>query len=326
MSAVVVFDRLGGPEVLHRVEEEPRAPRAGEVLVRMEAFAVNPLDAMLRTGALPAPVRLPHARTGVEGTGIVENVGEGVDGFAPGDPVLVTAVPDADARGVAAEHATLPAATLIHRPAGLDVIEAAAVWVGFSTAYGALVEVAGLRAGDAVLVTGATGAVGRAAVQVAARLGAHPIAITRDAAKADALRDVGADAVVVSGRDDLPAAVREHTGGAGADVVLDLVRGPGQQDLLAAARTGGVLIEAGFLDPRPTPEPADDRVRVIGYRGFDLLADRAAVSRMATFLEEGVADGGLLPAVGHVLDLDHVVEAHQLLDSGAGSGKIVVRV
>lgn len=325
MSLVIVFDEFGGPEVLHAVDEEPQQPVPGEVRVRVEAFAVNPLDSMLRAGVMPVPVRLPHARTGVEATGVVDAVGPGVDSFAPGDRVLVTSVPDSDVRGVAAEQTNLPASTLIHRPEGLDAVDAAAIWVGFSTAYGALIEVAGLRSGDSVLVTGASGGVGRAALQIAARIGARPIAITRDAAKSEALRAVGAAGVVVAGRDDLPAKVREVTGGAGADVVLDLVRGPGQRELLEAARTGGVLVEAGFLDPRPTPSPADDRVRVVGYRSFDFLGDSEVIARMTAFLEEGVAAGGLRPAIGRVFALDHVVEAYRCLESGNhGGGKVVV--
>lgn len=325
MSTVIVFDELGGPEVLHAVDEESLPPAAGEVRVRIEAFAVNPLDSMLRAGALPVPVRLPHARTGVEATGVVDAVGPGVDTFVTGDRVLVSSVPDSDVRGVAAEFTNLPASALLRRPAGLDDVEAAAIWVGFSTAYGALVEVAGLSSRDSVLVSGASGAVGRAALQVAARLGAHAIAMTRDETKSDALRSAGAASVVVAGHDDLPAAVRAHTGGAGADVVLDLVRGPGQRELLEAARTDGVLIEAGFLDSRPTPPPADDRVRVVGYRGFDFLGDSEVIARMTSFLEDGVAAGELRPAVGHVFDLDHVKEAYQSLDAGdLGGGKIVV--
>lgn len=325
MSRVIVFDELGGPEVLHPVDEEPIAPAAGEVRVRIEAFAVNPLDTMLRTGALPVPIRLPHARTGVEATGIVDAVGPGGSPFAVGDTVLVVAVPDSDVRGTAAEYTTLPSSALVRRPAGLDVVEAAAVWVGFSTAFGALVTVAGVGAGDSVLVTGASGGVGRAAVQVAARLGARPIAITRDPAKTDALRALGATAVVVPGRDDVPAVVRSLTDGHGPDVVLDVVRGPGQSVLLEAARAGGVLVEAGFLDPRPTPPPLDDRVRVVGYRGFDHLGDPEVVARMAAFLEAGMAEGGLRPVVEQVFDLDHVVDAYRRLESGRhGGGKIVV--
>lgn len=327
MSKVIVFDQLGAPEVLHPVDEEPLAPSEGEVRVRIEAFAVNPLDTMLRTGALPVPVRLPHARTGVEATGVVDAVGPGVRAFSVGDPVVVTAVPDSDVRGTAAEYTTLPSSTLIRRPARLSVVEAAAVWVGFSTAYGALVTVAGLRAGDSVLVTGASGSVGRAAVQIAARLGARAIAITRDPAKTDALLALGAAEVVVSGRDDVPAAVRSLTEGRGADVVLDLVRGPGQRALLEAARTGGMLVEAGFLDPRPTPPPDDDRVRVLGYRGFDHLTDPDVVTQMGAFLEAGLADGELHPSIEHVFDLDHVADAYRRLESGRhGGGKIVVTV
>src|ERR1044071_4828750 len=130
MPRVVVFDEIGGPEVMRVVEEPVAEPSAGEVRVRIEAFAVNPLDLMTRAGVLPVP--LPHARLGVEGTGVVDALGPGVTGLAVGDPVILTAVPDAHARGSYAEYTTVPANRVIARPAGLDVAEAAAVWVAYS--------------------------------------------------------------------------------------------------------------------------------------------------------------------------------------------------
>ncbi|WP_200936692.1 zinc-binding dehydrogenase [Leifsonia sp. Root112D2] len=185
-----------------------------------------------------------------------------------GDPVIITAIPDAVAHGSYAEHTTLPATALLPRPAGLDVTQAAAIWVGFSTAYGALVKTARMRAGDRVLIAGASGSVGRAALQIAHRIGAVPIAITRDASKSDALRAAGAADVIVTARGDHGPALQQRIAGAGVDIVLDLVRGPGQRDLLAATRTGGILVAAGFLDPRSATVAPGDRVSVVDYRGF----------------------------------------------------------
>jgi NADPH:quinone reductase-like Zn-dependent oxidoreductase len=237
-------------------------------------------------------------------------------------------VPDASARGSYAEYTTLPASRVVARPHGLGVAEAAAVWVAFSTAYGALVEKAGMRPGDRVLVTAASGAVGRAAIQVARRIGAVPIAVTRHTAKEDELLAAGASAVVATDRADLAEAVRRHTGGAGADIVLDLVQGPGRQDLLAAGRPGGTLIAAGFLDPRPTPSPAEAPLTVSAYRSFEHTLDPAAVRRMAAFLDEGLRLGALHPAVdGKSFSLDTVAEAHRHMEKGLHAGrKIVVTV
>jgi NADPH:quinone reductase-like Zn-dependent oxidoreductase len=326
MPRVVVFDEFGGPDVMHVVQEPTARPAAGEVRVRIEAFAVNPLDQMTRSGTSPAPVPLPHARLGVEGTGIIDALGPEVTGLEIGDPVILAAIPDASVRGSYAEYTTVPANWVIARPAGLEVAEAAAIWVGYSTAYGALVEKAGMRPGDQVLITAASGSVGRAAVQIANHVGAVPIAITRNTAKKDDLLAVGAAAVIAIDHEDVAEAARYHTGGTGADIVLDLVMGPGQQDLLKATRSGGTLVAAGFLDPRPTPVPATTPVTIVSYRGFDFILDPIVVKRMAAFLNAGVRLGALRPAIGKVFALDNVVEAHRQLEKGPHTGKIVVTV
>lgn len=324
MPRVVVFDQFGGPEVLQVVEEPVIEPQAEEIRVRIQAFAVNPLDAMMRSGTGPAPVPLPHARIGVEGAGVVDAVGPGVTGLAVGDQVILTAIPDATVRGSYADYTTAPASRVIARPDGLDATQAAAIWVGFSTAYGALVESAGMRPGDHVLITAASGAVGRAAMQIANQLGAVPIALTRDGGKKDALLACGAAAVIVAGEEDLVDAVHRHTGGAGADIVLDLVMGPGQLQLVRAARAGGTLIVAGFLDPRPTAFPSGTPLTIVTYRGFDHILDPVVVSRMAAFLKAGVRLGVLDAAVDQVFTLDEVADAHRRLETGLHAGKIVV--
>ncbi|MFE3262060.1 zinc-dependent alcohol dehydrogenase family protein [Nocardia sp. NPDC059091] len=326
MPRVVVFDEFGGPEVLRVVEEPVVEPGVGEVRVRIEAFAVNPLDQMMRSGLSPAPVPLPHARLGVEGTGVVDAVGTGVTGLEIGDPVILAAVPDANVRGSYGEYTTVPASRVVARPTGLKVTEAAAIWVAYSTAYGALVEKARMRPGDHVLITAASGGVGRAAIQIANQIGAVPIALTRHAAKKDDLLAAGAAAVIATEGADLAAAVRHHTGGNGADIVLDLVMGPGQQDLVQAARPGGTLVVAGFLDPRPTAFPTGTPLTIFSYRSFEHTLDAVVVARMAAFLNAGVRLGTPRPAIDTVFAFDDIVEAHRHLEKGLRTGKIVVTV
>ena len=324
MPRVVVFDEFGGPDVMHVVEEPAVEPAVGEVRVRIEAFAVNPLDQMMRSGTSPAAVPLPHARLGVEGTGVIDALGPEVTGQEIGDPVILTAIPDASARGSYAEYTAIPASRVIARPAGLGITEAAAIWVAYSTAYGALVEKARMRPGDHVLISGASGGVGRAAMQIANQIGAVPIAITRHTAKKDDLLTAGAAAVIATDHDDVAEAVRHRTGGTGADIILDLVMGPGQQDLLKAARPGGTLVAAGYLDPRPTPFPGGADLTIFRYRSFEHTLDAVAVKRMAAFLNAGVRLGALRPAIGKVFDLDDVAEAHHYLEKGLHDGKKIV--
>lgn len=326
MSRVVEFDRFGGPEVLHIVADPVVDPGIEEVRVRIEAFAVNPLDVMMRSGATPAPVRLPRARLGIEGTGVIDALGAGVTGLRTGDPVILTAVPDARTRGSYAEHLTIPASRVIARPAGLDVTEAAAIWVAYSTAYGALVEKGGLRPADRLLISGASGAVGRAAIRIANQIGAVPIALTRTAAKTDELLAAGAATVIAADAGDVAAAVLRDSDGLGADVTLDLVRGPGQRDLLRATRPGGTLLAAGFLDTRPTPEPGDTPVRIVGYRGFDDLLQPEIVRRTAAFLNDGVRRGVFRAEVDTVYRFEEIVDAHRRFDRGVHAGRKIVVV
>jgi len=324
MPRVVMFDEFGGPDVMHVVEEPVVEPAAGEVRVRIEAFAVNPLDQMMRSGTSPGAVPLPRARLGVEGTGVVDALGAEVTGLEVSDPVILTAVPDASVRGSYAEYTTVPASRVIVRPAGLGVTEAAAIWVAYSTAYGALFEKAGMRPGDHVLISAASGGVGRAAMQIANQIGAVPIAVTRHSAKKDDLLATGAAAVIATDHMDVAEAVRHHTGGAGADIVLDVVLGPGQQDLLAATRPGGTLVAAGFLDSRPTPFPRRPALTVISYGSFEHTLDAVVVKRMAAFLNAGVRLGALRPAIDKVFTLDDIVEAHRHLEKGLHAGKKIV--
>jgi len=326
-----VYDAFGGPEVLRVVDEPVPSPGPGEVRVRIEAFAVNPLDVMMRAGTSPAPVAFPGARLGIEGTGVVDELGEGVTGLAVGAPVILSAVPDATTNGSYADYVCVPAQRVIARPEGLDVAQSAAVWVGFSTAYGALVEKAGMRPGDTILVNAASGSVGRAAIGLARQLGAVPVALTRQVTTRVSLLDAGAAAVVVvdNGTDgvtdsgNLAAVVQDITHGQGADIVLDLVDGPGQADLVTVLRPGGVLVAAGFFDLRPASLPFAP-ITIHRYRGFEHTLDPVVVRRMAASMHAGVRLGAVRPLVDRAFAFDDVAAAQRHLEAGAGQGKTVI--
>jgi NADPH:quinone reductase-like Zn-dependent oxidoreductase len=326
MPRVVVFDQTGAPDVLHIVDEPLTDPGPGEVRVKIEAVGINRIEQMMRAGAYPRPFRLPHARLGCEGTGVIDAVGPDVAQFRAGDPVIITALPTMDVNGTYAEYTVVPAGAVIARPAGLDVTAAAALWVAYSTAYGALIEKAGLRPGDHVLITAASSAVGLAAIQVANQIGAVPLAVTRHTAKKDALLEAGAAAVIATDQDELVESARAHTNGAGVDIILDSVMGPGLAELATAARFGGSLITVGWLDSRPASMPMNAPLTIHRYMSFEHTLDPVVVRRMAAFLTAGLRTAALRPTLDRIFDLDHIVDAHRYLEQGQQIGKIVVTV
>ena len=149
----------------------------------------------------------------------------------------------------------MPASRVIPRPAGLDAATAAALWVSYSTAYGALIEKAGMRPGDHLLITAASSAAGLAAIQIARQIGAIPLAVTRQTAKKDALLAAGAAAVSATDQDDIVKATKQHTGGADADIILDFVMGPGLAGLAGAAKFSGTLVTQAGWTPGPRRSP-----------------------------------------------------------------------
>ena len=329
MPRVVVFDEAGPPEVLRIVDEPVGEPAAGEVRVKIKAIGVNRLDQIVRSGTVPQPIgptALPHARLGCEGTGTIDALGPGVEGFSVGDPVIITAVPRMDVNGTYAEYTVVPAGTVIHRPAELNATHAAAMWVAYSTAYGALVEKAAVRPGDHVLITAASSSVGLAAIQVANQIGAVPVAVTRRTSKKAGLLAAGAAAAIATDQEDVNEVVRRYTDGAGADIILDFVMGPGLPELAKAAKRGGILLTAGWLEPQPAPIPMTWPLTIIGYAGFEHTTDSTVVRRIVAFLTAGLRTGALQPHVSKVFDLDDIVAAHHYLEQGERFGKIVVTV
>ncbi|WP_436775058.1 zinc-dependent alcohol dehydrogenase family protein [Yinghuangia sp. YIM S09857] len=330
MARTVLFHELGGPEVL-RVEDAPvGAPGPGELRLRIEAIGLNRAEALFRSGHYIEPVRRFPAKLGAEAAGVVEAVGEGVTGFEPGQPVSTVPAFSQNDYGVYAETAIVPASAVLHRPEGIGAVEGAAMWMPYGTAYGALVEVGGLGPGDIVVLNAASSSVGLAAIQVAHRVGATPIALTRTAAKKAALLKAGAAEVVVTEEEDVVPRVREATGGRGARIVFDAVAGPGVTDLARVVADGGTLLVYGALSGEPTPYPGVELgLPALNMRSYTVLEATTRPERLRR-LEAFVASGFRTGAFGAVVDrtfpLEDIVEAHRHLESNSQVGKIVVTV
>ncbi|MGK5642394.1 zinc-dependent alcohol dehydrogenase family protein [Streptomyces sp. URMC 126] len=294
----------------------------------MEAVGLNRAEALFRARAYYYQPDLPASRIGAEAAGVVEEVGPGVEGFAAGDPVsvLLIATGAMSVHGVYADRVNVPAHTLIRRHPSVDAVTGAATWLSYLTAYGALVEIGGLRPGDTALITAASSSVGIAAIQVANLVGAVPVAVTRTGAKKEQLLKAGAAHVVALDEDDLIARVGELTGGRGARVVFDAVGGPGVTRLAELVARDGTLIVYGWLDGRPTPLPANWPLAVYGFALPAVLDHEDRKRRATAFIEAGIRSGDLSPLVDRVFPLEAVADAHRHMEGNGQVGKIVLTV
>lgn len=327
MARIVRIHDHGGPDVLRIEEVDVPKPGPGEVQIAVKALGLNRAEALMRAGTYIETPTLPSG-LGLEAAGAVWLVGEGVSGFAPGDAVSVVP-PISMARYPAyGELATFPAEHIVRHPASLGFEMAAAVWMAFLTAYGALVDIARLGPGDHLAITAASSSVGLAAIQIANRVGAIPIAITQTSAKRQALLDAGAAHVMVAAEDDLESRLNAVVGPNRLRVVFDAVGGPIVEPLTAAMSPGGILIEYGGLSREPTPFPLftvlAKTLTLRGYLVHEIIRDAARLETAKRFILEGLRSGALKPVIAKVFAFDEIVEAHRYLESNDQFGKIVV--
>ena len=185
MSTAIAYTELGGPEVLTLIDIDVPAPSPGEVAVRVEAVGVNPLDLKLRSGLRVSPPITQPRRVGSDAAGVVTAVGDGVEGYRPGDAVIVWG-----AHGAYATDLVVPSAHVVRRPEGVSAAQGAALGIPIGTAYQTVRSLA-IGADDTVLVHAASGAVGQAVVQFARLYGATVLGTTSDR-RADRVRELGA--------------------------------------------------------------------------------------------------------------------------------------
>jgi NADPH:quinone reductase-like Zn-dependent oxidoreductase len=308
----VLQDEFGDASVLRLAEIQRPEPIPTEILVRVRAAGVNPVDWKIRSGPgrasyLPLPLVL-----GWDVAGVVEEVAPTVTRFKPGDEVFgMPWFPRA--ASAYAEYVTAPARQFARKPAGISFAEAGALPLASLTAYQSLVDVAGLSAGQRVLIHAAAGGVGHIAVQIAAARGADVIG-TAAAARHRMLTDLGAQQVVDYHDVNFEDVITD------VDVVLDLVGGAYSIRSLRILRPGGMLISvpsdlpAGLFD---AAAEADVRAR-----GFLVEPDHTGLEELAELVDAG----SLHVLLAESFDLTDVAKAHELLESGRASGKIVLTV
>lgn len=329
MAKIVRFHETGEADVL-RVEEMPASePAAGEVRLKVAAIGINRAEVMFRQGVYLESPELP-SRLGYEAAGTVDAVGPGVSGIQIGDRVSTIPSFSMTQYGVYGDSAIVPAYAVAAYPDHLSVVEGAAIWMPYMTAYGALIEYARLTAETTVLITAASSSVGLAAIQIAKSVGALAVATTRGAGKKQFLRDAGADHVIVTDETDMAAQAMEITDGRGVDILFDPVAGPFLETLAQAAAPGATIFEYGALSTAPTPYPLFDALgkglTIRGYTLFEIVKNPESMARGKQFVYDGLASGAFEPMVARTFTLDAIVEAHRYMESNRQMGKIVVTV
>ncbi|MFD9958840.1 NADP-dependent oxidoreductase [Amycolatopsis sp. NPDC058986] len=306
---VITQQKLGGPEVLTVVDApEPRALPT-EVLVRVEAIGLNPLEARLRAGEFPLLGRPPFV-LGWDISGVVEQARTWR--FRPGDEVfgmpLFPRAANAYAEVVAA-----PALHLVRKPASLSHVEASALPIVGLTAWQGLVDLGGVTDGDRVLVHGGGGGVGHVAIQIAKARGAHVIT-TASASKREFVEGLGADEAIDYTKVDFAETVRD------IDVVFDTLGGDTAERSLGVLRPGGHLVTA--VADEDTELAAKYEAAGMRFSGIGVDPDPVALRGLAELAEQG----GLRVHVQETFPFERIADAHRLLDGGHLQGKLVLTV
>ncbi|MEU8165573.1 zinc-dependent alcohol dehydrogenase family protein [Micromonospora sp. NPDC049004] len=323
----VVLSEFGGPLVVQEVDTP--VPGAGQVLVRIAASGVNPLDTKIRQGKAPHARNNPPVVLGLDLAGVVAEVGPGVVGFAPGDEVYGLTGGVGDVQGSLAEYAAVDARLLARTAESLSLREAAALPLAVITSWEALVHRAQVRAGQRVLVHGGAGGVGQVAIQIARARGAEVFA-TGSSRNLETIARLGATPIDYNAT-EVADYVAAHTGGDGFDVVFDTVGGATLDRSFTAVRTytGRVVSALGW----GTHSLAPLSFRGASYSGvFTLLPLLTGQGRDAhgEILREAsaLADAGALrPLVDpRRFTLDTVADAHAVVEAGTSTGKIVIDV
>ncbi len=314
-----VCPQYGPPEVV-RVEEVPDpVAGSGQVVVAVAAAAVNYPDVLLVADSYQVSVPVPFV-PGSEFAGVVTDTGSGVTDFAVGDRVTGTRMVGAFAQRVAVD-----ATMLAHLPDGIDVRTAAAFGVAHRTGYHSLRSVARLSEGDELVVIGAGGGVGLAAVQLGTALGARVTAVASSAEKLAAAAEHGAQNLVDHRVGDLRGALRGCVPG-GADVVLDPVGGDLSEPALRSLRRGGRFVTVGFASGTIPKIPLNlvliKGIHVLGFQFQDIPADE--FTRNEAELRELLVAGRAAPHIGAVYPLDDTAAALRHVGDGRAVGKVVI--
>lgn len=329
MSRIVKFYRLGGPEVLQLEDAPLQQPGPGEVRLQVRASGLNRAESLFFRGQYLEQPILP-ARLGYESAGVVDAVGEGVDKSWLGKNAATMPGFSMNRYGVLGEQAVVPERVLAESPDTLSDTQAAATWMQYLTAYGALMYFEQIQAGDFVVITAASSSVGLAAIQMVKSEGGIAIATTRTSVKKAELLALGADHVIATEEEDYVARVKEISGGKGARITFDPVAGPFLEKLAEAAAQGGTIFEYGLLSMQPTPFPLIAALnKALSIRGYTLRVlhqEPAVLASAKKYIYDRLKDGRFVPKIARTFPLNQIKDAFEYLESNAQVGKVVVTV
>ncbi|HEX3713545.1 MAG TPA: NAD(P)H-quinone oxidoreductase [Trebonia sp.] len=324
MHAVVITEP-GGPEVLQWTEVPDPVPGPGEVLIDVTASAVNRADAMQRQGLYPPPKGAPPY-PGLECSGTVAAVGDGVAGWQPGDQVCALL-----AGGGYAEKVAVPAGQLLPVPKTTTLAEAAALPETVCTVYSTVFQGAHLAKGETLLVHGGGGGIGTTAIQLGKQAGAVVAVTAGSQDKLDACRRLGADILINYREDDFAEKLLEATSGHGADVILDIIGAGYLAKNLAALAPDGRIANIGLQQGRRAELDLSALMAKRGTIMSTTLRARPAeqkaaiVAAVAAQVWPLVDAGALRPVIDRELPMSQAGEAHRIADASGHIGKIVLR-
>ncbi|MGY1805067.1 NAD(P)H-quinone oxidoreductase [Blastococcus sp. SYSU D00922] len=326
MRAVTVPEP-GGPEVLTWAEVPDPVCGPGEVVVDVAATAVNRADLLQRQGFYPPPKGASDI-LGLECSGVISEVGEGVDGWSVGDEVCALL-----AGGGYAERVAVPAVQLLPRPAGVELATAAALPEVTCTVWSNVFQLAGLRRGESFLVHGGSSGIGTMAIQLAARAGARVFTTAGTAAKLDVCRELGADVGINYRDQDFAEVIAEETGGRGVDVVLDNMGAKYLGRNVDALAIGGRLVVIGMqggtraeldiaklLGKRASVHATALRSRPASGTGGKAGIVAAVLHDVWPDVERGV----VRPIVDRRLPMSRASEAHAVVEASEHVGKVLL--
>jgi NADPH2:quinone reductase len=319
----VRLHEYGGPEVLVYEDVDKPTPSAGQVLVRVAAASVNPIDVALRENRFPTPKEPPKI-LGSDGAGVVESVGADVTGVVVGAEVVFSGL-GVGSEGSYAEYVLLAPVQAVTKPADLSFVEAAALGMVFPTAYYALVTRGRLIAGETVLVQGGAGGVGSASIQIAKALGARVLTTVGSDVAAALVKSLGAEAAIDRHKEDVAATVRRLTDGHGVDLIHELVASENLAADIGLIAKGGRIVVTGLGSGAETGLPLGAAIGLDATILFMSLgnAGQAGVAEIMGHIAELAQQGKIKPVVGATLPLAEARRAHELL-AGEHFGKIVL--
>jgi len=338
----VQFTGHGSREVIEYADRPEPTPDATEVKIDVQAAALNHLDVWTRRGMTGLDLEMPHV-PGSDAAGVVVEVGAAVTRFEPGDRVAVSAgvscghcefcrdgeeslcvryqVIGEHRPGVHSEYATVPADNLVPVPEHVDWEVAGSASLVFQTAWRMLVSRAALSPTDSVLVLGASGGVGHAAVQIADHVGGEVYATASTEEKLGYAADLGADHVIDYTRRDYADEIRERTGKRGVDVVVDHIAGESWSDSLASLAKGGTLVTCGAT---AGGQPRTDVNRIF-WNQLSVLGSTMATPGEVDDVLSLVWDGTFEPQIRDVVAMSDAARGHEKLENREGFGKVVLK-